>query len=318
MDSLTDLLAAEIASGGPLRFSRFMEAALYHPEFGYYRRPRDPFGAQGDFFTASQLQPVFGRLLAQAFMALRDEMGSPAEFRVLEVGAGRGDLREHLASLQYQGVDVDTGDWPASIHGVVFSNELFDALPVDVAVWEGGRWRQSRVDWDGTAFGWRTAEPLTGDELAYVEANALPSTERLEIPIAGLRMLDRMIATLRKGWLVFIDYGYTRRELLRFPQGTLMSYRRHRALDDCLAHPGQQDITAHAAFDPLLERAQSAGMRLERFETLQRFLLGVGETDQFASALAAASEKESLAHRLQLKTLLFSLGETFRVAVLRR
>ena len=57
-----------------------MEVALYHPEHGYYRRPRDPFGKHGDFFTAEQLQPVFGILIAARIRQLFREMGEPAGF----------------------------------------------------------------------------------------------------------------------------------------------------------------------------------------------------------------------------------------------
>jgi SAM-dependent MidA family methyltransferase len=59
-----ELLAREIRAAGPVPFRRFMEVALYHPEHGYYRGPRDPFGKEGDFFTAEQIQPVFGILVA--------------------------------------------------------------------------------------------------------------------------------------------------------------------------------------------------------------------------------------------------------------
>ena len=72
---LTELLRDEIRRDGPVPFSRFMEAALYHPEHGYYRRSRDPFGKSGDFFTAEQLQPVFGILIAARIRALREEIG---------------------------------------------------------------------------------------------------------------------------------------------------------------------------------------------------------------------------------------------------
>ena len=60
MTTAGELLAREIRASGPVPFRRFMEVALYHPEHGYYRRPRDPFGKRGDFFTAEQVQPVFG------------------------------------------------------------------------------------------------------------------------------------------------------------------------------------------------------------------------------------------------------------------
>jgi SAM-dependent MidA family methyltransferase len=69
-----------------------MDVALYAPGIGYYTRPRDPFGAAGDFFTAEQLQPVFGRLIRQFAASLRDRMRSPSSFEIVELGAGRGEM----------------------------------------------------------------------------------------------------------------------------------------------------------------------------------------------------------------------------------
>ena len=65
MNSLQELLISEISSQGSIGFERFMEVALYHPRHGYYCNAGDPFGFEGDFYTNSQMQPVFGRLLAQ-------------------------------------------------------------------------------------------------------------------------------------------------------------------------------------------------------------------------------------------------------------
>ena len=79
MTPLAEILHEEIEKNGPISFHRFMEAALYEPKYGYYRRPeRDPFGKQGDFFTAEQLQPVFGILIAARIRLLYQEMGELA------------------------------------------------------------------------------------------------------------------------------------------------------------------------------------------------------------------------------------------------
>src|SRR5204863_8410861 len=132
MTPAAELLAAEIRRSGPIPFRRFMDVALYHPEHGYYRRPRDPFGKHGDFFTAEQLQPVFGILLAARIRQLFHDLGRPADFTVVELGAGRGEMASALSEWTYVPVDVDSGALPDSLTGVVFSNEFFDALPVDV------------------------------------------------------------------------------------------------------------------------------------------------------------------------------------------
>jgi SAM-dependent MidA family methyltransferase len=91
---LTTLLREEIGRSGPISFHQFMEAALYHPEYGYYRQPRDPFGKEGDFFTAEQLQPVFGILIAARIRMLYRAMGEPSDFTVVEIGPGRGEMVE--------------------------------------------------------------------------------------------------------------------------------------------------------------------------------------------------------------------------------
>jgi SAM-dependent MidA family methyltransferase len=67
---LTETLRDEIRRDGPISFRRFMDAALYDPEHGYYRGARDPFGKQGDFYTAEQIQPVFGILMAARIRSL--------------------------------------------------------------------------------------------------------------------------------------------------------------------------------------------------------------------------------------------------------
>src|SRR2546421_13129931 len=101
MTPVAEILRDEIRRSGPISFHRFMDAALYHPEFGYYRRPRDPFGTRGDFYTAEQLQPVFGILIAERIRQLRERMGAPPEFTVVEAGAGRREMAEAFRDFPY-------------------------------------------------------------------------------------------------------------------------------------------------------------------------------------------------------------------------
>ena len=77
----------------------------------------------------------------------------------------------------------------------------------------------------------------------------------------------------------------------------------------CSVRSGERDITAHVAFTALEEHGKLHGLKPARLETLARTLLDAGEVDQFAAALAGPDERS---RRLQLKTLLFGMGETFR------
>jgi SAM-dependent MidA family methyltransferase len=155
MTPAAELLAAEIARSGPMPFAQFMETALYHPVHGYYRRPRDPFGKAGDFYTAEQIQPVFGILIAARIRQLYRAMGEPADFTVVELGAGRREMAEAFREWRYIPIDIDCGEFPTDFRGVVFSNEFFDALPVDVAVYRKGAFRRQCVGIRDARFVWQ-------------------------------------------------------------------------------------------------------------------------------------------------------------------
>lgn len=318
---LRSIIAAEIRAGGPIPFSRFMELALYHPQMGYYAGSRDPFGRDGDFFTNAQLQPVFGRLVAQQVDRWRSAMGSPAGFTVLELGSGRGEtgeeIRRCLPGIPW--VAVDRGDpWPdRPVVGVVLCNEFFDALPVDLVERGGDGWVEWRVGLTGDAFAWQRggrAEMRRG-------LPRLPDGQRIETCERQLHAIERIDAVLDAGWVLAIDYGYTYAEVERggrFADGTLMSYREHRADPAVLLEPGSRDITAHVNFSALADRGRAVGFEVSPLRSQQAFLIEVGEPDGFASALAAGTERERLERRMQLKTLLYGMGETFRVLVMRK
>jgi SAM-dependent MidA family methyltransferase len=301
-----ELLASEIVRSGPISFSRFMEVALYHPELGYYRRPKDPFGADGDFYTAEQLQPVFGRLVSAYLRMRAAEAGLDEPITVVELGAGRAEMASALAEFEYVPVEIGRGELPQSFTGIVFSNEFFDALPVDVIAGRPQGTIELRVGFDGERFHWVDG-PLV--------ETALEEGIVREVQGERVRWIDRIDKRLLRGLVVTIDYGFTRRELIRFPQGTLMSYRRHQALEDVLAEPGMRDITAHVGFTELQERGEALGWKTTALQSLARMLMRAGESDQFEQALAGTTDAERIKHRLQLKSLLFGMGETFRVLV---
>ncbi len=306
------VLAEEIRAAGPIAFRRFMEVALYHPEHGYYRRLRDPFGKHGDFFTAEQIQPVFGILIAARIRQLYAEMGEPEGFTVVELGAGRGEMAAALSEWPYVPVDLDSGALPASFTGVVFSNEFFDALPVDVALYDGSVFREQLVDFRGGRFAWQSGGPVSPEIEDYLRRYFPPpqAGHWYEAHLQALAWIDRIARSLAGGYVFTIDYGYTRAESVRFPDGTLMGYHRHAARENVLEDPGARDITAHVNFTALEEHGARRDLRRARFETLAQTLLAAGEPDQFAAAIAA--------DRLQLKTLLFGMGETFRVLLQKR
>lgn len=91
---------------GPISFARFMELALYHPQYGYYVRPVDDptqerIGWSGDFYTSSDVHPILGQALAKQAQQLDACLGHPNPFTVVEMGPGKGLLaRDFLEACQ--------------------------------------------------------------------------------------------------------------------------------------------------------------------------------------------------------------------------
>jgi SAM-dependent MidA family methyltransferase len=308
-------IASMIRRCGPLRFAEFMETALYDAECGYYTSGRKVFGREGDFYTSEQIQPVFGRLVAAAAETWRQQCAG--EFRLVEWGAGRGEMEEQLGRFNYAAVDRGRNSAPARFEGAVFSNELFDALAVDAAKRSQGLWRLMRVGLEDGQFVWMESEELEGEWLEYAlrAGSFIEEDEALiELPVSLKQMLAEIGGRLVRGQIVAVDYGYTERELRRFPAGTLMAYRKHQASCEVLRNPGEQDITAHVPFTYLLESAAAMGWRDGRLRTLSQWIMEECGECGVEKAVEAESEAERVRLRLKLKTLLFGMGESFRVA----
>jgi SAM-dependent MidA family methyltransferase len=244
------------------------------------------------------------------------------------MGAGRGEtsavLRQCLPDVACAAIDYGArqplGD---GISGVVFSNEFFDALPVHVVERRGGGIVEHYVDVAAAGFRFVEGPPSDPRLEGYLEryTPGLADGQRTEVNLAALEQLERIAAGLGRGYVLTIDYGYTAPQIAggrRFLHGSLMSYHRHQASDDVLADPGRRDITAHVNFTALERRGEELGLVSAGLKTQAQFLMEIGELDQFATALEATGEQESQQLRMQLKTLLFGLGETFQVLVQRK
>ncbi len=90
--ALVERIRTEIASTGPMSFARFMELALYDPDLGYYRVPKERPGRAGDFLTAPGIHPIFGAAIARQLIEIWERLGRPEPFTLREYGAGSGEL----------------------------------------------------------------------------------------------------------------------------------------------------------------------------------------------------------------------------------
>lgn len=354
--TLRELIAQEVRQRGPIPFSRYMELCLYHPELGYYARSREQFGKAGDFYTSSDVHAVFGRLLARQFEQMWRVLGSPPHLQLIELGPGRGlfardaldwsqnkfpeffcamhytlveispalrsalaeRLQEHLAAGKVTVCASLDEVAPGMAHDViVFANEFFDALPVEV-ISDRGALRISLTD-EHLA---ETFAPVSREELEFLDRYAVHpgEGERVEAALAAQDWIQRIAAAVPRGFVLMIDYGYTREELLAGRhRGTVMAYRQHAASANPYEAPGEQDITAHVNFTALRAAGEAAGLEPLGLLTQSQFLMGIGEPNQFADAFEDCRLPQERAKvALQLKHLVTpaGMGETFQVLLM--
>jgi SAM-dependent MidA family methyltransferase len=202
---------------------------------------------------------------------------------------------------------------------IIFANEFFDALPVEVLSPKG----ELRITEKDDRF-LETWVPASAETLAYLNRYSVQPEdgERVETARTAQSYMARLAASLERGFIVAIDYGYTRAEQLagRY-RGTVSAYRQHSVSDNPYQAPGEQDITAHVNFTALAEAAEQQGMQVQPLLTQSQFLMGIGEPNQFADAFEDCRVPQEQAKvALQLKHLVTpaGLGETFHVLVASR
>jgi len=202
---------------------------------------------------------------------------------------------------------------------IIFANEFFDALPVEVLSPEG----ELRVSEKDGRFV-ETWAPASAEELELLDHHGVnpAAGERIEILLFAQRYMSQIAAMVTRGFLVVIDYGYTRQEQLAGRhRGTLTAYRQHSVSANLYEAPGEQDITAHVNFTALTAAAEQNGMLAQPLVTQSQFLMGIGENNQFADAFEDCRlPQEHAKVALQLKHLVTpaGVGESFQVLVCSR
>ena len=337
-------------AGGWIDFARYMELALYEPGLGYYSAGSQKIGTAGDFITAPELSRSFGRAVA---LTLDAELATLGANDVIELGAGSGALAAQLLDTfallgrevrywilepsadlrqrQQRALEPFAGKvaWldrlpeEMSLEAVVVANEVLDALPVSRFAIEDGEPKALGVVADAKGFGLRTARAapeLTAAVRTIERAlqRALPDGYRSEICLTLPAWFASLAAVLKRGSLLFADYGLVRSDYYHEQRaaGTLACHYRHRAHDDPFLYPGLQDITAWVDFSACADAASVVGLDVAGFTTQGQYLL---------SLLAAlppelAGDLKSPREQSAMKTLILpgEMGERFKVLLLRK
>lgn len=356
--TLDTIIADRIRATGRMTFADYMAACLYEPGLGYYTSPGRKVGTEGDFYTSITVHATFGRVIAREIAAMWRSMDCPTDFTLVEVGAGHGrlacDIMDFLAEQQtdcYAATKLvlveqepslaeaqanllanhaDKLSWlsPTELpgfrfSGVLYSNELLDAMPVHRVLMGEQGLKEIYVTLDGDQLQDLADAPSTPALAEYLERFGIPlhPGQEAEVSLAGLAWFEDVAECLQQGFILTIDYGWAKAELYS-PQrnlGTLLCYYKHTVEDNPYQRLGQQDITTHINFSALIERGEELGLKPIWFGEQSRFLLAAGVIEELEQIEASdLPEKDKLRLRLIIKRLIMpegGMGDTFRVLV---
>ena len=279
-----------------ITYSTFIEAALYHPQLGYYMKPKQKIGKDGDFFTSSNVHTIYGKLFAKLFISIFASEKLPPV--ICEIGAGTGrfanqvlaEIKKESPSVysQLSYIVVETSPYHLNLQqqllpkdanityyekvenvppfqGIIFSNELFDALPVSVIKKQNGTIYEIFITMNNEEQFVEVIEPLQNNKIKkYIEETGLELQEgqRIEIPLAMEPTIRSLSQILQKGIVFTVDYGYTFEEWKRpeHRDGSLRGYYQHQLVSDPLQYVGEMDLTTHIHLNSLEHFGQKYGL----------------------------------------------------------
>lgn len=295
-----------------ISYAEFMELALYHPEWGYYMKSVEKVGRKGDFITTSNISDIYGRIMAKWFLKLQKENQLPPV--ICEIGAGNGrfasafmdewrtnsddtlhytivetspyhrELQRKILCFDDHVKQVEKIEDLKPFQGFIFSNELFDALPVHVIEKKNGKLMEVMVSFENDQLVEKRV-PLENEGIyRFLEESSLHlrDNQRIEIPLGMESMISGISSCLERGVVVTVDYGYSDEEWMTpiHLQGSLRGYNKQEQINNVLMNPGEMDITSHVHFDALIRMGEKHGLKFMRKERQDEFLLSIGILDE--------------------------------------
>ena len=326
---LSNLIDKQIKNnGGWLPFSQFMDLALYAPSLGYYTSGSLKFGSQGDFITAPEISSFFGATLAKTIepvlthfvqkkevssilefgagsgklcqdilLYLKDVGQLPDQYLILEVSPDLIDrqknrLLDFLSEQQISTQIIWLDHMPNDFKGVILANEVLDAIPFDLIIWQQGKWHYQVVVSNPKASSpsfsdhwlWQIGAEVPDSELPIYltqSGTSYPENYVSEIHPRSHAWLSMISQAMTEGVMIAIDYGFPEHEYYhpQRSQGTHIAHHRHQAIPDMFYLPGLCDITSHVEFTSLNRIAQNSEMHLASYQSQGAYLLHAGIGD---------------------------------------
>jgi SAM-dependent MidA family methyltransferase len=347
--TLQGKIREQIAQNGSISFAQFMQMALYYPGLGYYSSGMKKFGKEGDFITSPELGSLFAQCMAKQFQQVLTTLDHSI---ILELGAGTGqfcfdclieldnqnclpnkyyileisaDLKQrqklkiaqlptHLSQL----VEWINQPLETSFSGVIFANEVLDALPVEVFEFNQNKFKQKRIEWeDGFKETWQDFSINLNQQLVDKELMLENGFQSEFIPNLT-NWLASITENFEQGLVLFVDYGYERQAYYHSQrnQGTLVCHHQHQANFNYYTNLGLQDITAFVDFTAVAEAADQSDFKIDGFTTQAHLLLSLGVQDLLGDTENEYSKYYEKANEMKKLVMPEEMGEKFKAIAL--
>lgn len=344
---LSDIIITRIKNEGPISFRDFMEMSLYYPRLGYYTSKGEKTGTEGDYYTSPYLTPIFGAMIGRQLEEMWEATGKET-FTIVEYGAGTGklchDILDYLknnpdfyARLNYciiekslvmrkkeQAYLHENVSWHDTIHdipeitGCILSNELVDNFAVHRVIMDD-ELMEIFVDYNNSfSEVLRPASQELKDYLKELDI-VLPKGFQTEINLQATQWITEIAQSLKKGYVITIDYGFPSAELYTHQKrcGTLICYNKHTINEHPYDDIGNQDITTHVNFSALCHWGLKYGLACCGLTSQANFLLGLG-FKEYLRKMATPNEnpiKTIQKEALLTQALLLDMGMKFKVLI---
>jgi len=344
---LSEIIRERIQKGGPISFREYMEMALYYPELGYYNSTQSKIGADGDFYTSTNISADFGAMIGRQMEELWQIL-EKKPFKIVEFGAGTGLLchdilnylknnipmyenlnyciiekSAHMREIQKKHL-FEKVDWYSSIQeiqdieGCILSNELIDNFSVHQVIMED-QLMEIFVDYQDAFV--EILKPATKELVDYFDILNihLPKGYRTEVNLEALFWIKEVATHFQKGYLITIDYGAESCELYKKHRssGTLLCYHKHQQNANPYQFIGEQDITTHINFSALRHWGTQNGLEFCGMVTQADFLLGLGIKEYQNAVLKNSPGNFQIAMQQTMVNyrLLVDMGMKFKVLI---
>jgi len=326
-----------------LTLDNFIEESLYNKKFGYYMK-KNPFGKEGDFITAPHISSLFSEMIAIWIISFWENLKSPKQFNLIELGAGSGEMMktlvntfdkfpkfksacniyileksELLKKLQKKNIRYKNIKWLKNINelnsfpSIFIANEFFDSLPIKQFIKKKNKWHERHVKFTNyqkpkyfdIPFDMQKFE----GEIKFKISHKQKFIEYSPLAMNYLKNLTSRIK-VNNGGILIIDYGYTNKEIVN----TLQAISKHK-YSDVLDDFGNSDITYNLSFNLINQIIKKLGSFCSFTTTQKEFLLKLGilKRAEILSKNMPFSKKADIYFRVQRLIDKNQMGDLFKV-----